>query len=39
MDIDTFRKLETTYSPPVAPTLDAETLVCDIISMKINRRR
>ena len=39
MDVDTFKKLETTYSPPVALTLDAETLVCDIISMKINRRR
>lgn len=38
-DIETFRKLETTYAPPVAPTLDVETLVCDIISMKINRRR
>lgn len=39
MDIETFRKLETTYSPPIAPTLDVETLVCDIVSMKINRRR
>jgi len=39
MDIETFRKLETTYSPPIAPTFDVETLVCDIISMKINRRR
>ena len=39
MDIETFRKLETTYAPPVAPTLDVETLVCDIVSMKINRKR
>jgi len=39
MDIETFRKLETTYAPPIAPTLDVETLVCDIVSMKINRRR
>jgi NADPH-dependent 2,4-dienoyl-CoA reductase/sulfur reductase-like enzyme len=39
MDIETFKKLETTYAPPIAPTLDAETLVCDIVSMKINRRR
>jgi len=39
MDIDTFRKLETTYAPPIAPTLDVETLVCDIISMKLNRGR
>lgn len=38
MDIETFKKLETTYAPPVAPTLDVETLVCDIVSMKINRR-
>ena len=38
MDIDTFRKLETAYAPPIAPTLDAITLVCDIISMKLNRR-
>ena len=39
MDIETFRKLETTYAPPIAPTLDVETLVCDIVSMKIKRRR
>ena len=39
MDIETFRKLETTYAPPIAPTLDAETLVCDIVSMKIKRKR
>jgi len=38
-NIETFRKLETAYAPPVAPTLDAATLVCDIISMKMNRRR
>ena len=39
MDVDTFKKLETTYAPPIAPTLDVETLVCDIVSMKINRGR
>ncbi len=39
MDVDTFKKIETTYAPPIAPTLDVETLVCDIVSMKINRGR
>jgi len=38
MTIDDFRKLETAYAPPIAPTLDAVTLVCDIISKKINRK-
>lgn len=38
MDIESFRKLETAYAPPIAPTLDAETLVCDIASMKIKRK-
>jgi len=35
LDIETFRKLETAYAPSIAPTLDAVTLVCDIISKKI----
>jgi NADH oxidase (H2O2-forming) len=39
IDIETFRKLETAYAPSIAPTLDAVTLVCDIISMKLNRKR
>jgi len=39
MNIETLRKLETAYAPPVSPTLDAVTLVCDIVSMKMNRRR
>jgi len=39
LDIETFRKLETAYAPPIAPTLDAETLVCDIASMKLKRLR
>ena len=39
MDVDTLKKLETTYAPSLAPTLDVETLVCDIVSMKINRGR
>jgi len=39
LDIDTFRKLETAYAPPIAPTLDAVTLVCDIVSLKLSRKR
>ncbi len=39
MDVETFRKLETAYAPPIAPTLDAETLACDVVSMKLNRKR
>ena len=34
-----FRKLETAYAPPVAPTLDSITLACDVVSMKLKRRR
>ena len=39
MNVETLRKLETAYAPPVAPTLDVVTLVCDIVSMKIKRKR
>ena len=39
MNVETFRKLETAYAPPIAPTLDAITLACDAVYMKINRRR
>lgn len=38
LNINTFKKLETAYAPPIAPTLDAETLVCDILDMKIKRK-
>jgi len=38
MNIEMLRKLETAYAPPVAQTLDAVTLVCDIVSMKMSRR-
>jgi len=38
LDIETFRKLETAYAPPIAPTLDSITLACDIISAKLRRR-
>lgn len=39
MDVETFRKLETAYAPSIAPTLDAETLACDVALMKLNRKR
>jgi NADH oxidase (H2O2-forming) len=39
LDIETFRKLETAYAPPIAPTLDAITLACDIISAKLRKRQ
>ena len=39
LDIETFRKMETAYAPPIAPTLDAVTLAGDIISMKLFRKR
>lgn len=38
MDVETFRKLETAYAPPIAPTLDVITLACDVVSMKLKRR-
>jgi len=38
-NIETLRKLETAYAPPVAPTLDAETLACDIVSLKLSHKR
>ena len=37
LDVETLRKLETAYAPPIAPTLDAVTLVCDIVSKKLNK--
>ena len=39
LDIETFRRLETAYAPPIAPTLDAITLACDIISAKLRKRQ
>lgn len=38
-NVETVRKLETAYAPPIAPTLDAETLACDIISLKLSHKR
>ena len=37
--IEEFRKLETTYAPPIAPTLDAVTLACDVVALKLARKR
>jgi len=39
MTIDDFRKLETAYAPPVAPTLDVVTLTADIAYMKQQRKK
>ena len=39
LDVETMRRLETAYAPPIAPTLDAVTLVCDIVSMKLSRKK
>ena len=38
MHIDTFKKLETAYAPPIAPTLDVVTLVADVVSYKWLRK-
>jgi NADH oxidase (H2O2-forming) len=38
MDAETFRKLETAYAPPIAPTLDPVTLACDIVTLKLRRK-
>lgn len=37
--IDTFKKMETAYAPPIAPTLDVVTLVADVASMKWHRKK
>jgi NADH oxidase (H2O2-forming) len=39
MTIEEFRKLETAYAPPIAPTLDALTLACDVVALKLTRKR
>lgn len=39
MNIEQFRKLETAYAPPVAPTLDVVTLTADIASLKRQRKK
>lgn len=39
LTIDDVRKMETTYAPPIAPTLDTITLVCDVVSLKRARKK
>jgi NADH oxidase (H2O2-forming) len=39
MTVEEFRKLETAYAPPIAPTLDTLTLACDVVALKLSRRR
>ena len=39
INIKSLSKLETAYAPPIAPTLDAETLVCDILLKKLSRKK
>lgn len=39
LSVDQFRKLETAYAPPIAPTLDTVTLACDVAAMKLTRKR
>jgi len=39
MTIEELRKLETAYAPPIAPTLDALTLACDVVALKLTRKR
>ncbi len=39
MTIEEFRRLETAYAPPIAPTLDAVTLACDVVALKLSRKR
>ncbi len=37
--VNDFKKLETAYAPPIAPTLEADTIVCDILDMKLKRKK
>jgi NADH oxidase (H2O2-forming) len=37
--VEDFRKLETAYAPPIAPTLDTVTLACDVVALKLARKR
>ncbi len=38
LTINVFRKLETAYAPPIAPTLDVVTLAADVAAIKQERR-
>ena len=37
--VDSLQKLETTYAPPIAPTLDVITLACDVVQLKRSRKK
>ncbi len=37
--VDTFRKMETAYAPPVAPTLDPLTIAGDVTAFKLARKK
>lgn len=37
--VEEFKKLETAYAPPIAPTLDTVTLACDVVALKLARKR
>ena len=37
--VDSLQKLETTYAPPIAPTLDVVTLACDVVQLKRSRKK
>jgi NADH oxidase (H2O2-forming) len=39
LSVDVFKKLETAYAPPIAPTLDVVTLVADVASLKWHRKK
>lgn len=39
VNVEDFKKLETAYAPPIAPTLDTLTLVCDVASLKLARKK
>jgi NADH oxidase (H2O2-forming) len=38
-NVEDLKKLETAYAPPIAPTLDTLTLVCDVVSLKLARKK
>jgi NADH oxidase (H2O2-forming) len=39
LSVEEFRKLETAYAPPIAPTLDTVTLACEVVALKLARKR
>jgi NADH oxidase (H2O2-forming) len=36
--LDDFARLETAYAPPIAPTLDAITLACEVALLRLRRK-